>query len=261
MCFVIFVCCNTCNSWTSKYVEFFIFIISFLSFIASLLDFFFSKKKHLRLLCYFMLIALIFLSFILLFSISLILIFRYKDTINNKHNRPSIVFSVIGLIFTIIIFICMISEISLTYTHYQAINRPCLNIDYYISYVDKSLEIFETNNFKEFCFNHQNYNSHIISLKEFLLSFLFAGFILISMASLIYSWFNEYRRIKYLVDGSLYNFAIKEYKKEKNYIVEEDEKKDEKDENIEVKIDKKKIDNNSDINLENNELIKFSLIN
>ena len=255
MCFVIFVCCNTCNGYSSKCVEFFIFITSFLSFITTILQFFFTKKNHMRLLCKIMLIVLIFLSFIILFSISLILIFRYKETINNKQNKPAMAFSVIGLIITIVIFIIMISEISLTYTHFQAINHPCLYIDYYMNYVDKSLEILEDDNFVEFCIHHQNYHSHIISLKEFIMSFAFAFLILISMLSLIYSWFNEYRRIKYLVDGSLYNFAIKEFKNEKNFNEEIDVKKEEKEEESkQVKSSKNENNNDNDINNENNKI-------
>ena len=235
MCFVIFCFCDSCNRYTSKCVEFFIFIVSFLSFVISILAFNCINRDHITVLCFTMLIVLIFFSFILLFSIFLILIFRYKQTINNIHNKPALAFSIIGLIniyfifyfnlwysdkkeiITITFFICVIAEISLIHTHYQDINHPCYSIERNEEYIN-SIDNRESESLQEFCIHNKNYNIHEISIKEFLITYAFAAFHCISMLSLIYSWFNEYRRIKYLIDGSLHDFKIQENKKENNNI-------------------------------------------
>lgn len=254
MCFVIFFFCDSCNNYTSKCVEFFIFIISSLSLIISILGFLFIKRDHLTLLCFILLITLIFFSFIILFSICLILIFRYKQTINNTHHKPALAFSIIGLIITITVFICVISEISQIHIHYQEINHPCSTIkkneDYMRSYENEEQESLRT-----FCVHNQDFNTHIISMKEFLIAYAFAFSLLIFMLSLIYSWFNEYRRIKYLIDGSLYDFKIQENKKEKNVIEEVEEnygKEDdfEKDNKININPNEK----NNELGNMNNEL-------
>ena len=239
MCFVIFCFCDSCNRYTSKCVEFFIFIVSFLSFIISILAFFCINRDHITVLCFTMLIVLIIFSFLLLFSIFLIVIFRYKQTINNIHNKAALAFSIIGLIITITFFICVIAEISLIHTHYQDINHPCDSIERNEEYMN-SIEYRESESMQEFCIHNKNYNIHEISIKEFLITYVFAAFHFISMLSLIYSWFNEYRRIKYLIDGSLHDFKIQENKKENNNIEEEDESSN----NEESEEKNKKINNN-----------------
>ena len=120
----------------------------------------------------------------------------------------------------------MIFEISLIHSHYHAINHPCSYIEKnkeYIQYIDSS-ELSEEENIQEFCMKNQNYNTNIIRLKEYLIAYSFASFIVISMLSLIYSWFNEYRRIMYLIDGPLNKFEIKDIKNGKNNDEEEEEK-------------------------------------
>jgi len=116
-----------------------------------------------------MLIVLIFFSFILLFSIFLILIFRYKQTINNIHNKPALAFSIIGLIITITFFICVIAEISLIHTHYQDINHPCYSLERNEEYIN-SIDHRESESLQEFCVHDKNYNVHEISIKEFLIT-------------------------------------------------------------------------------------------
>ena len=246
MCFIIFCLCDSCNKYTSKCVEIFIFIVSFLSFIISILGFLFIKREHLTLLCYILLIVLMFLSFIILFSIFLILIFRNKQTINNKHHKPAITFSIIGLIITITFFICVISEISQIHIHYQEINHPCSSIERNEDYI-KSLDNLKLESFEEFCIHNRNYTVHIVTIKEFIIAYIFSFILLIFMLSLIYSWFNEYRRIKYLIDGSLHNFKIQENRKEKNDI--EDDVENYSNEDSEER-DKKIIINNNEINNE-----------
>lgn len=257
MCFVGFCFCDTCNSYNSKCVEFFILIVSLLSFIVSILGFLFINKEHLTVLCIILLIVLLFLSFIILLSICLILIFRYKQTINNTHNKAALAFSILGLIMTITFFIATISEISQIHIHYQEINHPCSSKESNINYIN-SKDNQEQERIKQFCLHNGNKNAHIISTKEFLIAYAFAVSLLILMLSLIYSWFNEYRRIKYLIDGSLYDFKIKENKKEQNDFEEDDESN-----NNEEKDEKNKKSNNGvGVNIKNgnkkNELKKIN---
>lgn len=243
MCFVLFCfcCCDACSSYSSKCVEFFILIISFISFILSILAFLFIKKDHLRLINYIMLIVLLIFSFIILFAIFLIIIFRSRKTINTTQNKAALVFSVIGLIISICYFISMISEISLIHSHYQEINHPCLSEDSDNDLI-KNIDIskLEWESVQEFCIHNRDYNIHIITIKEFLIAYSFATSLLGFMLILIYSWFNEYRRIKYLIDGSLHDFKIQENKKENNNIEEEDESYN----NEESEEKNKKINNN-----------------
>ena len=243
MCFVIFCCCDSCNSYSSKCVEFFIFIISFLSFILTILAFFFIKREHLRLLCFIILIVLIFFSLIILFSSCLILIFRHKQTINTTQNKSAIIFSIIGLIITIFYFILMISEISLIHTDYYSINHPCSSKEKKVDNI-KSIENLVEEGLKEFCINNQNYNTNLIALKEFIITYIFGASLLLTMLSLIYSWFNEYRRVKYLINGSLHNFSIKEKIEEKN----SDDEDDDDNNNKEVKIKNQDVNNNIEVN-------------
>ena len=257
MCFVLFCfcCCDACSSYSSKCVEFFILIISFISFILSILAFLFIKKEHLRLINYIMLIVLLIFSFIILFAIFLIIIFRSRKTINTTQNKAALVFSVIGLIISICYFISMISEISLIHSHYQEINHPCLSED--IDYdLIKNIDIskLEWESVQEFCIHNRDYNIHIITIKEFLIAYSFATSLLGFMLILIYSWFNEYRRIKYLIDGSLHDFKLQENKLEiinKKNKNDDDEDDDETIDNSNSKKDSKKTDSKNNKNKKN----------
>ena len=257
MCFVLFCfcCCDACSSYSSKCVEFFILIISFISFILSILAFLFIKKDHLRLINYIMLIVLLIFSFIILFAIFLIIIFRSRKTINTTQNKAALVFSVIGLIISICYFISMISEISLIHSHYQEINHPCLSEDSDNDLI-KNIDIskLEWESVQEFCIHNRDYNIHIITIKEFLIAYSFATSLLGFMLILIYSWFNEYRRIKYLIDGSLHDFKLQENKLEiinKKNKNDDDEDDDEAIDNSNSKKDSKKTDSKNNKNKKN----------
>ena len=257
MCFVLFCfcCCDACSTYTSKCVEFFILIISFISFILSILAFLFIKKDHLRLINYIMLIVLLIFSFIILFAIFLIIIFRSRKTINTTQNKAALVFSVIGLIISICYFISMISEISLIHSHYQEINHPCLSEDSDNDLI-KNIDIskLEWESVQEFCIHNRDYNIHIITIKEFLIAYSFATSLLGFMLILIYSWFNEYRRIKYLIDGSLHDFKLQENKLEiinKKNKNDDDEDDDETIDNSNSKKDSKKTDSKNNKNKKN----------
>ena len=257
MCFVLFCfcCCDACSSYSSKCVEFFILIISFISFILSILAFLFIKKDHLRLINYIMLIVLLIFSFIILFAIFLIIIFRSRKTINTTQNKAALVFSVIGLIISICYFISMISEISLIHSHYQEINHPCLSEDSDNDLIkDIDISKLEWESVQEFCIHNRDYNIHIITIKEFLIAYSFATSLLGFMLILIYSWFNEYRRIKYLIDGSLHDFKLQENKLEiinKKNKNDDDEDDDETIDNSNSKKDSKKTDSKNNKNKKN----------
>ena len=247
MCFVFFCFCDTCNSYRTKCVEYFIFIISFIAFVLSVLAFFFINRDHLRFLCFILLLVLILFSFIILFCICLILLFRYKQTINNAQNKPALILSIVGLLITIIYFICMISEISLIHAHYQDLNFPCLNIkrdDGTLGNNDYEVDQ-ET---QEYCARNRNYNTHKIKINEFLIAYGFALSLLVLMFSLIYSWFNEYRRIKYLIDGPLHDFSIQKNKKDKN-IDDEEEENNEEYNNKDIKGKKESNNNNANLGI------------
>ena len=171
--------------------------------------------------------------------------FRHKKTINNTKYNSALIFSIIGLLTSIIYFICMISEISLIHSHYQDLNFPCLTIDRNDGILGIN-EYLIDKDLQEVCIRNRNYNTKIIKIKEFLILYGFAVSLLILMASLIYSWFNEYRRIKYLINGSLHDFSIQKNMTNKNN--DDDEEDDEDCNNKDIKRKKIKIINNNEIN-------------
>ena len=230
MCCILCCFCDYCNRYSSKCMELFIFIISFLSCGFTILEFFFIEKKHITLICFIVLIALIVFSFLILFSIIFILIWRYKQTINNKRHKIAEIFSIIGIVLTILYLICMVSLVSMMYTNFEFINHPCLDTERNendIKVEDPNNNFpppkFEENK-EEFCKEHPHYNNHIVHIKEYIIAFAFAGVLCILNFLLIYSWFNVYRRIKFLINGSLNDFDAQQIQKneEKNNENEED---------------------------------------
>jgi hypothetical protein len=149
----------------------------------------------------------------------------------------------------------MISEISLIHSHYQEINHPCLSEDSDNDLI-KNIDIskLEWESVQEFCIHNRDYNIHIITIKEFLIAYSFATSLLGFMLILIYSWFNEYRRIKYLIDGSLHDFKLQENKLEiinKKNKNDDDEDDDETIDNSNSKKDSKKTDSKNNKNKKN----------
>jgi hypothetical protein len=134
---------------------------------------------------------------------------------------------------------------SLVYSKYYDLNHPCINVKnennlYNSTELDKVDITFEDNK-KEFCLKNPNYNSHEVSVREYVITYIFVGVNSIFMLCLIYSWFNEFRRIKYLIEGALTDFNAQEIKKEKHNKYEEDEDSNEKRVNERIN---KKPDNN-----------------
>ena len=63
------------------------------------------------------------------------------------------------------------------------------------------------------------------------------GFLIILLIVSMYSWFNEYRRIKFLIKGSLNNFDAQEIKKD-NTKIEENDEEDEKEKKVTKRVHK-----------------------
>jgi len=251
MCFfLICTCCNSCNRYSSKCIEFFILIISFLSFSFSLIGFFYINKENITLICYIIFIIIIIFSGLILICIIFIIIWRHKGTINTKRNFIAEAFSVAGLVITIFYLIFLVSLLSLMYSNYQDLNYPCstierneTNIKYQNATADTSPPLTFEENKEEFCIENPNYNIHKIPLKDYLFIFLFTGVIGILMFTLIYFWFNDFRRIKFLVDGALNDFDAQEVKREyKNNNENENENSNEK--RVNDRINKKHEGNN-----------------
>ena len=248
MCFIFFSCCNMCNNYSSKCVEIFIFIISALSFSSSVCAIFFTHKKHISLVILLVLISLIALSFLILLSILLILIWRFKGTINTRRNKIASDFSKVGLIVTIFYLIFMVILGSLIYTKYYDLNHPCFDVknenNLYDSTSIDDIDLTFEDNKEEFCLKNPNYNSHEISVREYVITYIFVGVNSIFMLCLLYSWFNEFRRIKYLIEGALTDFNAQEIKKEKHNKYEE---QDSNEKRVNERINKKP-DNNNNLN-------------
>lgn len=211
MCCILCCCCDSCNRFSSKCLELFIFIISFLSFGLTIFAFFYVNKEYITLICYIIFLALILFSFLILTCISLILIWRYKEIITTKRIKVGEAFSVIGLVITIFYLICLVSLVSMVHSNYQEINHPCWN------YERKGENLSPNNEDEEdFCIEHPDYNNHTIPIIDYIKSYVFATILGIFMFLLIYSWFNDYRRIKFLIEGSLNDFDAQAVQTDKN---------------------------------------------
>ena len=172
MCCIHCCCCDSCNRFSSKCIEIFIFIISLISFLLTILEFIYINKEYLRLICYVILICLMFFSFLILLSIMLILIWRYKRTILNNRSKIGEAFSIVGIVVTIIYLICIVSFLSMTYSHYELINHPCQNLERseneikYYNYSDY-VPTFEDNK-EDFCIENPDYRVYTVPVIEYI---------------------------------------------------------------------------------------------
>lgn len=218
MCCILCCCCDSCNRYSSKCIELFIFTISLLSLILTIFIFFYINSKHITLVCFIILIALIIFSFLILISIGLIVIWRFKDMITTKRIKLGEGFSIVGLVITIFYLICIVSLVSLMYSHYEELNHPCLLIDKSEDYIKVSEEYGFISDIitKDFCIENPDYSFNIVPIIEYIIPFVFAAILCILNFILIYFWFNDYRRIKFLIRGSLNDFDAQEIKNERN---------------------------------------------
>ena len=99
-------------------------------------------------------------------------------------------------------------------TYFYSLNHPCQSIKR--SEVEKLLRIrilltYEEDQ-EEFCIENPDYFIDIVSTAEYIYLFASATILEIILLVLLYFWYNDYRRIKYLVDGPLIDSNTKETK-------------------------------------------------
>ena len=225
MCFILCCCCNLCNNYSSKCIEISILILSIASLTSSLIGLLFVNKEHVSNIGYICLLIVISFSIILIISIVLILIWRFKETINNKRNSAGSAFSKLGLVTTIFCLLFVGIWESMSISQFYDLNNPCQAIersdinDYNKTNLillllrrnRRNLLTYEENK-EEFCLDNPDYKIEVVSTKEYIYLFVSASTIEVILLVLLYLWYNDFRRIKYLVDGKLIDSNTKENK-------------------------------------------------
>ena len=226
MCFILCCCCNWCNPYSSKCVEITILILSFSTFASSMIGLICVKNEHSSKEGFICLIVVIIFSVILIISIILILSWRLKSTINNTRNFAGSAFSKIGLVSSIFCILFTGIWESLTISKFYDLNNPCRNIERTDIILNdnktnllnlllrrnrRNLITYEENK-EEFCIENPNYNIDVVSIMEYLYLLISASILELILLVLLYFWYNDFRRIKYLVDGPLIDSNTKETK-------------------------------------------------
>ena len=222
MCCILCCCCNWCNTYSSKCIEITILILSFTSFTASMIGLCFVNKSHIGIEAYICLLIVISFSVILIISIILILVWRFRQTINNKRNFASSAFSKIGLVTTIFCLLFTGIWESMSITKFTSLNNPCQSVERSDIKIDNKTNLlirryrrilltYEENK-EEFCLENPNYKVNVVSTLEYIYLFVSASVLELILLVLLYFWYNDFRRIKYLVDGQLIDSNTKETK-------------------------------------------------
>ena len=238
MCFILCCCCNWCNTYSSKCIELTILILSITSLVSSIIGFVSIKKDHIGIEAYICIIIVILFSAILIISIILILVWRFKQTINNKRNFASSAFSKIGIISTIFCLLFTGIWESMSISKFTSLNYPCQSVERSDISTENKLNLlirryrrvlitYEENK-EEFCLEFPNYHANVVSTIEYIYLFVSATILELILLILLYLWYNDFRRIKYLVDGPLIDSNTKETK---------------------IKYDTKKVNFNNNVNL------------
>ena len=214
MCFILCFCCNSCNNFSSKCIEITILILLICSFSAIFIGLLFVKKEHASIEGYSCLLVVISLSLILIILIILIIIWRFNSTINNKRNKIASAFSSIGLILTIfcVLFTAIYENMSIS--HFYELNYPCRSVEsseIKNNNKTRNLLTYEENK-EEFCLDNQDYNLNIVSEFEYIYVLTLSSTLEVIYLVLLYFWYNDFRRIKFLVDGKLIDSNTKENK-------------------------------------------------
>jgi hypothetical protein len=225
MCFILCCCCNLCNNYSSKCIEISILILSIASLGSSLIGLLLINKEHASKIGYACLLIVISFSIILIISITLILIWRYRSVVNTTRNFAASAFSKIGLVTTIfcLLFVGIWESMSISY--FYDLNYPCTsikrtetikgydrtNVILLLRRNRRRLITFEENK-EEFCSENPEYRIDEVSNMEYLFLLLSASAIEVILLVLLYFWYNDFRRIKYLVDGKLIDSNTKENK-------------------------------------------------
>ena len=225
MCFILCCCCNLCNTYSSKCIEITILILSFTSFSASIIGYIFVNKEHTPKEAYGCLIVVIISSIILMLSIILILIWRFRELINNTRNTAASTFSKIGLVTTIFCILFTGIWESMSISKFYDLNYPCqikesntlrqldkINLINILLKKNKRYLLTYEENKEEFCLENPKYNAKIVSTLEYIFLFVSSTILEIILLVLLYFWYNDFRRIKYLVDGKLIDSNTKENK-------------------------------------------------
>ena len=241
MCCILCCCCNWCNAYSSKCIEIAILIQSLTSFSASLIGLFFVNKRHISTEAYACLLIVIVFSVLLIISIILILVWRFKSKINNERNSAGSAFSKIGLISTIFCLLFTAIWESLSISNFYDLNNPCQSVERSDIKIDNKTNLLNLlirrnrrvlltyeENKEEFCLENPKYTVNIVSTSEYIYLFASASILELMLLVLLYFWYNDFRRIKYLVDGQLIDSNTKETK---------------------IKYDKKKANFNNNFNL------------
>ena len=216
MC-ICFCCCNCCNSYSSKCIEFSILTLSSITFACSLLNIIIIKFNHLNIGSFILLILSVVFSFIMIFLSILIIIYRKNGTINKDKNSISICFVYIGLFISLIIFIISLVSESLIQAKFNEINHPCKEYNIQISASNNTIYFRILTNIANirylsdiitdkvaFCKDKEkSYNAKIISEYEYNISYFTASFIEFSCLILCFFWFNESKRLKKKIDGAI----------------------------------------------------------
>lgn len=225
MCCILCCCCNWCNTYSSKCVEITILILSTTSFVASMIGFFCINKKHISIEAYACLLIVILFSVVLIISIILILVWRFKSIINNKKNFAGAAFSKIGLISTIFCVLFTAIWESLSISDFYDLNNPCQSIERSDIKIDNNTNLLNLlirrnrrvlltyeENKEEFCLENPKYKVNVVSISEYISLLVSASVLELMLLVLLYFWYNDFRRIKYLVDGQLIDSNTKETK-------------------------------------------------
>ena len=78
--------------------------------------------------------------------------------------------------------------------------------------IRRNLLTYEENK-EEFCLENPDYNADIIPIKEYFFVFVCSSILEVIFLVLLYFWYNDFRRIKYLTDGKLVGSNTKDYGK------------------------------------------------
>ena len=225
MCFILCCCCNLCNNYSSKCIEISILILSIASLGSSLIGLLLINKEHASKIGYACLLIVISFTIILIISITLILVWRFRATINTTRNFAASAFSKLGLVTNIfcLLFVGIWESMSISY--FYNLNYPCQSIKrtetingynrtnaiLLLLRRNRNLITFEDNK-EEFCSENPEYEIDEVSNLEYIFLLVSASAIEIILLVLLYFWYNDFRRIKFLVDGKLIDSNTKENK-------------------------------------------------
>lgn len=205
MCFCCCCCCNCCNSFSSRCIEFSIFILCICSFVFSILNMTFIKWTHLQSITFILIMIQVLFSSIITLSSVFIIIYRFKGVINQKRNSMGICLARIGLIISFATFFITIVSESMVQSDLNTTDHPCKNYN-----KDKNVVYFQngrllsTDSDNDYCKDKSNnYNAKICENIEYTISYLSSTILECCSFLLIFFWFNDLRRIKEKVDGTL----------------------------------------------------------